>query len=222
MALVPEITGALRNHIIEMPTCVDQATGIRIFGRLIKSVLFSTDIAVIRNCNADAVIAVYPFTPQQAITQALMMGSDLPVFCGVGGGITTGKRTVHLAQGAEFQGAMGVVVNAPTRNEVIKEIREAVDIPIIVTVVSDNVDVQARLDAGARILNVSGAAKTPDIVAKIRQSFPEVPILATGGTSCETIEATIQAGANAISITPPSCADIFKSIMNGYRQNQIG
>ena len=40
--------------------------------------------------------------------------SDVPVFCGVGGGTTTGKRVVNLAEDAEFQGAMGVVVNAPS------------------------------------------------------------------------------------------------------------
>ena len=58
----------------------------------------------------------------------------MPVFCGVGGGITTGKRVTNLALDAEFKGAMGVVVNDPTPNEVIRQVRETIDIPIIVTV----------------------------------------------------------------------------------------
>ena len=37
------------------------------------------------------------------------MAADVPVFCGVGGGITQGKRVVNLALDAEFKGAMGVV-----------------------------------------------------------------------------------------------------------------
>ena len=49
-------------------------------GRRIKSLIFSTDIAIIRNCNADAVLAVYPFTPQQIIADAIVSTSSLPVF----------------------------------------------------------------------------------------------------------------------------------------------
>ncbi|WP_314856038.1 hypothetical protein [Stomatobaculum longum] len=32
-------------------------------GRRFKSPVFTTDLAIIRNCDADAVFAVYPFTP---------------------------------------------------------------------------------------------------------------------------------------------------------------
>ena len=62
--------------------------------------------------NADAIIAVYPFTPQPSITEVITIAADVPVFCGVGGGITTGKRVVNLALDAEFEGAIGVVVDA--------------------------------------------------------------------------------------------------------------
>jgi hypothetical protein len=81
-------------------------------------------VAIIRNNNADAVIAVYPFTPQPVITHAIMQAADVPVFCGVGGGITMGQRVVNLALHAEFQGAIGIVVNAPTSNDIIKNISE--------------------------------------------------------------------------------------------------
>lgn len=50
-----------------------------------------------------------------------MMAADIPVFVGVGGGLTQGQRVVNLAMFAEMQGAMGVVVNAPTANEVIAD-----------------------------------------------------------------------------------------------------
>ncbi len=51
-------------------------------------------------------------------------------FAGVGGGTTTGPRVVMLAKDAEALGAMAVVVNAPTTNEVIHEISKIVDIPL--------------------------------------------------------------------------------------------
>ena len=110
---VPSYSGTLRNHQIEVPACIAQCSGIRIFGRRIKSLVFSTDVAIIKNVNADAIIAVYPFTPQPSIAQAIINVSDVPVFVGVGGGTTNGPRSVRLAAYAEHQGAFGVVVNAP-------------------------------------------------------------------------------------------------------------
>lgn len=214
---VPEIHGVLRRHMVRVPEVISQVSGIKIFGKLIKSILFSTDVAVIKNCNANAIIAVYPFTPQPIITHTIISASDVPVFCGVGGGTTTGKRVVNLAMDAEFQGAIGVVVNAPTPNEIVKQVVSRIDIPLVVTVVSEKTDIANRIASGAAILNVSGASKTIEIVKSIRDRFPEVPIIATGGPSDETILRTIEAGANAITYTPPTSAEIFKGLMNKYR-----
>ena len=169
------------------------------------------------NRKADAIIAVYPFTPQPAISQAVIGISDVPVFVGVGGGITGGDRSVRLAIEAENQGAFGVVVNAPISNEVISRIKEVVDIPVIATIVSNQMDIRSRIEAGADFLNVSGAAATPQIVRRIRAQFPDVPILATGGPNDETILETIHAGANAITYSPPSNGELFAAIMQKYR-----
>ncbi len=214
---MPTYTGTLRSHTLALPQCVSECGGIRIFGRRIKSLAFSTDVAIVKNINADAIIAVYPFTPQPVISQAIISVSDVPVFVGVGGGITTGARAVRLAIQAEHQGAYGVVLNAPTDNAIIRQIKEEVDIPVIITVVSEQTDVRARIDAGADFLNVSGATRTPEIVAHIRNQFPEVPIIATGGPTDETILKTIRAGANAITYTPPSTGELFARIMDRYR-----
>jgi len=215
---IPEIKGTLRSHMIEVPQVIREASGIKIFGKRLKSFVFSTDVAVIKNTNADAVIAVYPFTPQPVITQALVLATDIPVFCGVGGGITTGKRVMNLALDAEFKGAMGVVVNNPTTNDVIRLVRDTIDIPIVVTVVSEFEDIKGRIEAGATILNVSGAKRTSHIVRRIREMYPEFPIIATGGPNDATIKETIEAGANAITYTPPPTADILNGIMNSYRE----
>ena len=215
--IVPEIKGVLRSHMIALPEIIHEASGIRIFGKRLKSFVFTTDVAIIRNTNADAVIAVYPFTPQPLITEAIVKAADVPVFCGIGGGITTGRRVVNLALDAEFKGAMGVVVNSPTPNEVIKKLKVTIDIPIIVTIVSEYEDINGRIEAGATILNVSGAKNTPKIVKKIRATYPDIPIIATGGVSDASILETIEAGANGITFTPPDPADILKEIMDTYR-----
>ena len=215
---VPYVESRLRHNILEMPPEIRQSSGIVIYGRRIKSLVFTTDLAIIKNCDADAVFAVYPFTPQQSISDAIIKASYIPVFCGVGGGTTQGLRTVSLAKDVESQGAMGVVLNSPINNMNLLAVAKSVDIPVIITVVDEKTDIAARLDAGASILNVAAAARTPELVRSIRERFPEVPIIATGGNRPETITATIKAGANAITYTPPSPQEMFKTMMAKYRE----
>ena len=217
---IPMISSKLRHHILRVPSVVRDASGIVINGHRIKSLVFTTDIAIIRNCNADAVLAVYPFTPQPTISSSVLRYSSLPVFCGAGGGTTQGIRTLQLAWDAETEGAMGVVVNAPIGNEDVQRISNYIDIPLVVTVVSEKTDIGARLEAGASILNVSAAARTPDVVRAIRRDFPDVPIIATGGGQEDSIKRTIDAGANAISYTPPTTKELFSTMMDDYRNRE--
>src|SRR5690554_3493412 len=149
---VPELTSNLRKNFVKVPAAIQEASGIRIFGKTIRSLIFTTDVAIIKNTNADAVIAVYPFTPQPAITEAILSVSDIPVLCGVGGGITQGIRSADVALHAEFNGAYGVVLNAPTPNRTISQVNKRVDVPVIITVVSELTDIQEKLDAGASVI----------------------------------------------------------------------
>ena len=213
------IDGTLRKSFLRVPEVIRECSGINIFGKRIKSLVFSTDLAIIKNVNADAVMAVYPFTPQPIITQSIIMASDIPVFAGVGGGLTKGMRSVLLGTNAELQGALGVVVNAPTSNGVVQALSDSLDIPVVVTIVNDQTNIQERIDAGATIFNVSASADTPRIVAKIRKDYPDFPIIATGGPTEESIRKTIEAGANAITWTPPSVSELFKDVMTKYRNN---
>ena len=189
MKQIPTYSGTLRSHQLDVPHCITQCSGIRIFGRRIKSLVFTTDVAIIKNINADAIIAVYPFTPQPVITQAIISVADVPVFAGV---------------------------------ETISEIKKVVDIPVVATIVSPKQDVAKRIAAGADILNVSGAAQTPQLVTIIRQQFPDIPIIATGGPTEENILHTIAAGANAITYTPPTPGELFSQRMRDYRNHFSG
>ena len=68
---MPVIESKLR-HIVTVPECIYNVSGININGKRVKSLVFSTDVAIIANCNADAVIAVYPFTPTLQITKSII------------------------------------------------------------------------------------------------------------------------------------------------------
>ena len=89
---IPTVHSTLREKSVLVPEEIYKASGIKILNRRIKSLVFSTDVAILSNCNADATMAVYPFTPSLSITNAIMTATPLPVFAGVGGGTTSGSR----------------------------------------------------------------------------------------------------------------------------------
>ncbi|HFI0423997.1 TPA: hydrolase [Streptococcus suis] len=215
--VIPAVLSDLRQDIVQVPDIIKECSGIRIYGRRIRSVLFTTDVAIIANHNADAVLAVYPFTPSPAILKSIMMVASVPVLAGVGGGLTSGMRSANMSLLSESEGAYAVVVNGPTDVKTIEEINKMADIPIIYTVVSEKADLLSRIEAGVDILNVSCGLETPNVVKKIRESFPDFPIIATGGPTEESIRRVIEAGANAISYTAPSNAELFKKKMEKYR-----
>lgn len=216
---IPSVMSDLRQDIVQMPEVIKECSGIRIYGRRIRSILFTTDVSIIANHNADAILAVYPFTPIPAIIKSIMMVASVPVLAGVGGGLTTGVRSANMSLLSESEGAYAVVVNGPTTVETIEEINKVIDIPIIYTVVSDKSDIKSRIEAGVDILNVSCGVETPKVVEKIRKEYPDFPIMATGGPTEESIRQVIVAGANAITYTAPSNGELFKGKMEKYRKH---
>lgn len=215
---VPILDGNLRSHNVRMPEGANEASGIKVLGRTIRSLVYTTDIAIIRNCDADAVFAVYPFTPQQIISKMLVEASSIPVFVGVGGGTTSGARSAILARDAEAAGAYGVVLNSPASNMTVEMVSRVVDIPVVVTVVNDDPDVvRSRIESGASMINVAGGRNTAEIVCSLREHFCTLPIIATGGKTGESLAATAKAGANAVIWTPPSNSELFSPMMESYR-----
>lgn len=210
----------LRQEIVRVPEIIKSCSGIRIYGRRIRSILFSTDVSIIANHDADAVLAVYPFTPHPAILKSIMMVASVPVFSGVGGGLTNETRSANMSLLAESEGAYAVVLNGPTNVETIEKVNQMIDIPIIYTVLSDQVDLTLRIEAGVDILNISCGADTARVVKKIRHLYPDFPIIATGGPSEESILSVIQAGANAVTYTAPASSELFKEKMKTYRNEK--
>lgn len=71
---IPSVLSDLRQDIVQMPEVIKECSGIRIYGRRIRSVLFTTDVSIIANHNADAILAVYPFTAQSSYYQKYYVG----------------------------------------------------------------------------------------------------------------------------------------------------
>ena len=218
LALEPApIEGRLRHAALSVPPETEECGGFTLFGRRIKSLLYTTDVAVIKNSNADAIFAVYPFTAQPAITQALLTVAECPVFVGVGGGTTTGKRAVQLAAVSEMQGAAGVIVNSPATPDMVEQIASIVDIPVVATVVRCDATAHAKVRAGAKILNVAAGKDTPAVLRELREHYPNMPLIASGGRSQLSVRETIAAGANAVIWTPPSAQQLQADMMKRYR-----
>lgn len=116
-----KVEGRLTSPNARVPEIITQRCGgITVKGHTLKSFAYTTDAVIIRNTNANAILAVYPFTGEPVITQALLTVAQMPLFVGVGGGTTTGPRVAELAMVAEMQGAAGVVINAPAPAETIE------------------------------------------------------------------------------------------------------
>lgn len=218
--VVPDVTSVLRQDIVKVPEVIKDASGIRVFGKRIKSILFSTDIAIIYNTNADAVIAVYPFTPHPGITKSIIEAANIPVFSGVGGGLTQGQRSVYMSLFAESQGSLAVVLNGPTPIETVQAVCKVVDIPVISTVTSIYTELDEKLAAGVKMINISAGKETANTVRHFRTKYPDLPIIATGGPTEELIRETIEAGANAITYTPPTNGKLFSKKMEKYRETE--
>lgn len=208
----------MRSFLVEMPPLIYQVEGIRVFGRTLRSFIFSTDIALLRNTNADAVFAMYPFATQPIIHRMLLTAVDLPVFVGVGSVGMSDNKVVACAQDAEAAGATGIVVGPQMSPEMITRLKKQLDIPLIATVASSKEGLERKIDSGVDILNISGAQETPHIVHEVKEKYPYMPIVATGGPNDDSILDTIKAGADAISFTPPSIAEVFSKQMEIFRE----
>ena len=151
-----KVEGRLTSPNARVPEIITQRCGgITVKGHTLKSFAYTTDAVIIRNTNANAILAVYPFTGEPVITQALLTVAQMPLFVGVGGGTTTGPRVAELAMVAEMQGAAGVVINAPAPAETIETTMSMVDIPVIATVTEDDEITECKILAGAAIINVA-------------------------------------------------------------------
>lgn len=216
----PHVRTHLFKDYVAVPEVIRKSSGILINGKRFKALLFTTDIALIMNNDADAIMAVYPFTPHPAIIRAITSVSTISIMAGIAGGTTQGVRSANMALFAESHGCKAVVINAPTPTETIKRIDEVIDIPIIMTVVSEYTDIEEKINAGVDIINISGASKTSKIVRQMREKYPDLPIIATGGPTDQSILETIEAGANAITYTPPSNGELFSKKMMDYRERE--
>lgn len=214
------IEGRLRKAPLRVPEGYGKCTGFTLFGRRIRSLLYSTDVAVIRNSNADAIFAVYPFTAQPAITQALLTVAEAPLFVGVGGGTTTGRRAAELAAVSEMQGAAGVVLNSPATPDMVAQVVSTVDIPVVASITRFDEVTRQKVEAGARIINVAAGRNTAAVIRELREAYPNLPILATGGKTPEVTGATVEAGANALIWAPPSITELQRDMMVRYRERE--
>lgn len=63
------IENRISSSAARVPDIISCTSGITVQGRQLHSFAFTTDAAIIRNTNADAILAVYPFTGEPVITR---------------------------------------------------------------------------------------------------------------------------------------------------------
>ncbi|MGN6601173.1 MAG: hypothetical protein ACTHK8_01915 [Ginsengibacter sp.] len=204
---------------LHTPTIIkNKCNGLLLEGLTVRSLFFSTDVALIENNDCDAILAVYPFSPSAKIMGSLIQFTHKPVICGIGGGLTQGKVAMNMALQAEQLGASAVIVNQPFQNKWIEVIRKKIRIPIISSVSHINFQFRERASAGVDIFHITGGKNTGCILEHLKAQLPGYPLMATGGKSLSCIEQSIVLGADAIVLTPPATGELFRKIMDGYRK----
>ena len=136
----------------------------------------------------------------------------------MGGSITHGERCVEVALHSEMQGVAAVVVNTSIPVETVSALTERLNVPVVVTVCADDAVAARQIAAGANMVNVAAGAATTDVVRALRGRYPELPIIATGGPTEASVTATIAAGADAISWTPPDIRALERAVMEKARR----
>ena len=112
----------------------------------------------------------------------------------------------------------GVVLNYGATPELVASIAQTVDVPVVVTITDWDDLAREKVAAGALVLNVAAGSHTPQVVAAVRDELPFMPIIATAGPTEESARATVGAGADAVSWTPPSLQQIEKELMARGRE----
>lgn len=89
-------------------------------------------------------------------------------------------------------------------------VRDYIDIPVIYTVIDKTRNRQPYIDASVNIFNISGGKDTVYLVKWVLEQYPDFPIIASGGKTDASIEATIDAGANAITDTAYGMMETYR------------
>lgn len=203
---------------LHTPLIISQkCKGILLNNQLVKSILFSTDLALIENNDCDAILAVYSFPPSTKIMKSLIEFSNKPVVCGIGGGITQGRVALKMAIEAEQLGASAVIVNQPFKNSDILKIKKQINIPIISSVSALNFNFKERVESGVSFFHITGGQNTTRIIEHIKENFSDIPFICTAGKLMSNLKEVIDKEVHGVVLTPPSNGDLFKKIMNRYR-----
>jgi len=123
-----------------------------------------------------------------------------------------------VALHSEMQGVAGVVVNTSIPIDTVEALAERLNVPVVVTVCADDAVAARQIEAGATMVNVAAGARTAEVVSSLRRRYGDLPIIATGGRTDESIARTIEAGADAISWTPPDIRVLERAVMEKARR----
>lgn len=205
-----------------IPEAIQQSSGLEINGKLIKSILLSTDLSFIQNLDTDAVMTVNPFEKSNKLDEVIIEFTQKPVFCDISGGLLQENEMLELAVGAFEVGAAGVVITKPSSPDTIYRIKKEIEGPLIYTIMFDSEPYKELAEAGVDIFNVSTGEITSETVQSLKDEIPEATIIANGGPHESTIKHTIKSGVDAIVVNPPTATEILRKVFDGYRNSHSG
>lgn len=216
------IENRISSSAARVPDIISCTSGITVQGRQLHSFAFTTDAAIIRKhqCRRHSRrISVHRRTSHH----------PGPTHRGPGPAVRRRGRWHHhrparhpTRHDGRDAGCAGVVLNAPAPPSTVYDVARITNTPVIATVLTCDDELDEKIEAGASIINVAAGRRTPDVVQQIRQRHPSIPLLASGGSTDESMAETIVAGANALTWTPPNAQEMQRSMMMRYRGESTG
>lgn len=128
------------------------------------------------------------FTVPEATRVMAELARDPDVVVGAGTVLTKGQAEAALAAGATF-------LVAPNLSLEVAEVARAAGVMFCPGAFSTN-EILAAVAAGAHLIKVYpvGVAGGPDYIRVIRDPLPDVPMMASGGTSLDNVVPFLEAG----------------------------
>ncbi|MHC5354344.1 hypothetical protein ACYSNX_09205 [Myroides sp. LJL115] len=121
-----------------------------------------------------------------------------------------------MAVEAEQLGVSTVIVNQPFKNLDILKIKQRISIPIISSVSSLNFTFKERFESEVSFFNIMGRKNTIHIIDYLRENFPDIPFVWTGGKTMSNLSEVLDKKVYRVVLTSPPNGDLFKKSKAKY------
>ena len=184
------------------PGFLSFSKGFILENRLIQAILLSRVEISIRTTNADAVITNFYMIPRESHVKGELLKAEKPFILPVRFWFFLFRGYRALAKKLEDSGASGIFVPGWLPYPVVKKLSNNISLPVISAAYPALNHILSKIDAGAYAICLPGKHITKNLIERLHESCPRVPIIAYCGKSKDTMLRSLKSGADAVIYRP--------------------